>query len=86
MATTPDSHPDSAPDGPAEAPDQITPIEEPGRESIEGVTPDEESTLKGSDAILAFENSLPDYLKESGLSDGVGGTAGDNKGQDEFAR
>lgn len=83
MATTPDSHPDSTPAGPSEAPEQITPIEEPGRESIEGVTPDEESGLKGSDQILAFENSLPEYLKESGLPDGVGGTGGETKVQNE---
>ena len=88
MATTPDTHPDSPTPGPSEAPDQITPIEEPGRESIEGITPDEDSGagtsgLKGSDQILAFENSLPDYLKESGIPDGVAGTAGENKVQDE---
>jgi hypothetical protein len=83
MATNPDPHPDSPNPGPSEAPDQITPIEEPGRESIEGVTPDEESGLKGSDQILAFENSLPDYFKDSGLPSGVAGTAGENKVQDE---
>ncbi len=86
MATNPDPHPDSTPAGPSEAPEQVTPIEEPGRESIEGITPDEESGLKGSDQILAFENSLPDYLKEAGMSDGVSGTAGDVKTQDDLAR
>ena len=37
MATTPDPHPDSFPSGPSEAPDQISPPSEPGRESVEDV-------------------------------------------------
>ena len=91
MASTPESHPDSNPSGPSEAPEQVNPIEEPGRESIEGIVPDgdsgvESAELKGSDQIMAFENSLPDYLHEAGVSDGVSGTAGDVKTQDDLAR
>jgi hypothetical protein len=91
MASTPDTHPDSNPTGPSESPEQVSPIDEPGRENIEGIVPDrdeggESGRLKGSDEILAFENSLPDYLHEAGVSDGVSGTAGDVKTQDDLAR
>jgi hypothetical protein len=87
MASTPDSHPDSNPSGPSEQPEQVSPTDEPGRERIEGVTPDREDSagLKGSDEILAFENSLPEYLHEAGVLDGVSGTAGDVKTQDDLA-
>jgi hypothetical protein len=38
----PDPHPDSPPQGPAEAPDQVTPVPEPGRESVEDVPEEKE--------------------------------------------
>ncbi len=48
MATMPDPHPDSAPTGPSEAPDQISPMQEPGRESVEQPSPLEDPGSPGS--------------------------------------
>ena len=47
MATTPDPHPDSDPAGPTQVPDGITPIEEPGRESVESPSPMEDPGAPG---------------------------------------
>jgi hypothetical protein len=45
-SSPPDPHPDSPPQGPSEAPDQLTPVTEPGRENVEDV-PDEPSGKAG---------------------------------------
>lgn len=36
MATQPDAHPDSDPSGPSDSPEQVTPPDDDGRESVEG--------------------------------------------------
>ncbi|TVV75005.1 hypothetical protein [Sphingomonas solaris] len=61
MATNPDPHPDSVPAGPAEAPDQITPIEEPGRESVEDPSPDSPGSPGGTGGTggTSHENDTP---------------------------
>jgi hypothetical protein len=35
MATHPDVNPDSVPSGPSDSPEQVTPVNEPGRENVE---------------------------------------------------
>jgi hypothetical protein len=35
MASTPDPHPDSIPGGPSESPEQVSPADDHGRESVE---------------------------------------------------
>lgn len=37
MASIPDPHPDSPPPGPSDAPEQVSPIEEPGRSNEEAI-------------------------------------------------
>lgn len=81
MATNPpDTHPDSPPQGQDEAPDQLTPTTDPGRESVEDV-PEEETD--------ALESETPDRspLDPPGVSGGTAGTGGENKVQDrDFER
>ena len=43
MATHPDANPDSVPAGPADSPEQVSPSDNPGRESVEGVDDVEDS-------------------------------------------
>ena len=88
MATTPDPHPDSFPSGPSEAPDQISPPSEPGRESVEDVPGGDNSTavIDVAELIRAeretgeASRTLPD---SAGDFAGTGGTGGYVKGQDE---
>lgn len=40
MASTPDANPDSIPGGPSESPEQVTPADDHGRESVEDTPAD----------------------------------------------
>jgi hypothetical protein len=40
MASRPDAHPDSVPEGPSDSPEQVTPPNDPGRESVEDISVD----------------------------------------------
>lgn len=75
-ATTPDSHPDSLPAGPSEDVEQVSPDNDASRESVED-TP--EST--GSGASYGTHDGSP--LDPPGIEDGVSGSAGYNKSQDD---
>jgi len=76
-ATTPDSHPDSLPSGPSEDVEQVSPNGDPGRESVED-TPD--STDSGGASYGTHDGSP---LDPPGIEDGVSGSAGYNKSQDD---
>jgi hypothetical protein len=78
-ATTPDSHPDSLPTGPSEDVEQVTPASEPGRESVEDV--DDNGGYTGGGASYGTHDGSP--LDPPGIEDGVSGSAGYNKSQDD---
>ncbi|MDB5688453.1 MAG: hypothetical protein JWL91_329 [Sphingomonas bacterium] len=75
-ATTPDNHPDSLPAGPSEDIEQVSPASDPGRESVEG-SPDSGE----SGASYGTHDGSP--LDPPGIEDGVSGSAGYNKSQDD---
>jgi hypothetical protein len=75
-ATTPDSHPDSPPTDPSKDVEQVSPADDSGRESVED-TPDS----SGSGASYGTHDGSP--LDPPGIEDGVSGSAGYNKSQDD---
>ncbi len=77
-ATAPDSHPDSPPAGPSEDIERADPTGNPGRDSIEE-TPD--SAGSTSSAVPPTHDGSP--LDPPGIEDGVAGTGGVNKSQED---
>ena len=75
MATTPDSHPDSLPAGPSEDIEQVSPKGDPGRESVE------DSPDAGGLTEIPTHDGSP--LDPPGIEDGVSGSAGYDKSQDD---
>ncbi len=73
-ATTPDSHPDSLPAGPAEDIERDDAAGDSGRESVE-------DTPESSAAFPPTHDGSP--LDPPGIEDGVAGTGGVNKSQED---
>ncbi len=71
----PDSHPDSLPDGPADDVERVDPAGDPGRENVEGVPESRAS------AVPPTHDGSP--LDPPGIEDGVAGTGGVNKSQED---
>ena len=74
-ATVPDSHPDSAPAGPSDDVERVSPDGEPGRESVE------ETPEASADRVPPTHDGSP--LDPPGVEDGVAGTGGVNKQQED---
>ena len=71
-ATNPDSHPDSLPAGPDDDIEQAPATSDPGRESVEDTT---------DSAFPPTHDGSP--LDPPGIEDGVAGTGGVNKSQED---
>ncbi len=75
-ASVPDSHPDSFPSGPSDDVERVDPNGDPGRESVED-TPD----VPSSKLFPPTHDGSP--LDPPGIEDGVAGTVGVNKSQED---
>jgi len=75
-ATVPDSHPDSIPSGASDDVERISPDGDSGRESVE-------ETTDSAGTITSYTTHDGSPLDPPGIEDGVAGTGGVNKAQED---